>query len=204
MQVRRPSQESTGVPGTEFPVLGHLLPQGERRLADALRLVRERGLGMQEASEASPSGLVALRADEDVAEAVCAAAREKTGLPVVTEEIGDTWIHGVGTDPKKVSQFRELSRLRNQWLTDQRVRPDDGRLAEFSRFLLLVSEHTWGMDEKKHLNDYINYDRHQFDAARVQTNFKKFEYPGLNSGLTLPRLFEPWATRHWLMKPTCA
>jgi hypothetical protein len=99
----------------------------------------------------------------------------KSRLPIVTEEIGDTWIHGVGTDPKKVSQFRELSRLRSEWLTDQRVRPDDGRLAVFSRFLLLVSEHTWGMDEKKHLDDYTNYDRNQFDAARSQTNFKTFE-----------------------------
>jgi hypothetical protein len=31
------------------------------------------------------------------------------------------------------------------------------------------------MDEKKHLNDYVNYDRDRFDAARVQTNFKEFE-----------------------------
>lgn len=52
---------------------------GALDLADALRLVRERGLGMQEASDAAPSGLLALRADEDVAEAVCAEARAKTG-----------------------------------------------------------------------------------------------------------------------------
>ncbi len=32
-------------------------------------------------------------------------------LPVVTEEIGDSWIHGVGTDPCKVAQFRALERL---------------------------------------------------------------------------------------------
>ncbi len=52
---------------------------GALALGDALRLVRERGLGMQEASEAVPSGLVALRAEEEIAEAVCAAAREATG-----------------------------------------------------------------------------------------------------------------------------
>ena len=49
------------------------------RLGDALVLVRERGLGMQEASEARPSGLTALRCETDVAEAICAAAREQTG-----------------------------------------------------------------------------------------------------------------------------
>ena len=35
-------------------------------------------------------------------------------LPVITQEIGDTWIHGVGTDPKKVAQYRELLRWRAQ------------------------------------------------------------------------------------------
>jgi len=48
-------------------------------IGDALILVRERGLGMQEASEAHPSGLTALRCEPADAEAVCAAARERTG-----------------------------------------------------------------------------------------------------------------------------
>lgn len=52
---------------------------GALSLEDALVLVRERGLGMQEASEAQPSGMTALRCEADEAEAVCAAAREATG-----------------------------------------------------------------------------------------------------------------------------
>lgn len=52
---------------------------GALELGDALLLVRERGLGMQEASEANPSGLTALRCEAEDAEAVCAAAREQTG-----------------------------------------------------------------------------------------------------------------------------
>ena len=40
----------------------------------------------------------------------------RASLPVVTQEIGDSWIHGVGSDPVKVSQFRELLRLRKEWL----------------------------------------------------------------------------------------
>lgn len=52
---------------------------GALDLRDALVLVRERGLGMQEASEAHPSGLTALRCETGDAEAVCAAARERTG-----------------------------------------------------------------------------------------------------------------------------
>lgn len=52
---------------------------GALSLGDALMLVRERGLGMQEASEANPSGLTALRCETEDAEAICRAAREQTG-----------------------------------------------------------------------------------------------------------------------------
>lgn len=56
-----------------------LYAAGALSLEDALRVVRERGLGMQEASEAVPSGMTALRCDASDAEAICAAAREQTG-----------------------------------------------------------------------------------------------------------------------------
>lgn len=99
----------------------------------------------------------------------------KEQLPVVTGEIGDTWIHGVGSDPRKVSAFRELGRLRRSWLAEGRVDPADARLDAFSRALLMVPEHTWGMDEKIFLNDYQTYARAQFDAARHRPNFQTFE-----------------------------
>jgi [acyl-carrier-protein] S-malonyltransferase len=52
---------------------------GALELGDALVLVRERGLGMQAASEAHPSGLTALRCAVEDAEDVCAKARANTG-----------------------------------------------------------------------------------------------------------------------------
>jgi [acyl-carrier-protein] S-malonyltransferase len=52
---------------------------GALTLPDALRLVRERGLGMQEASERVPSGLTALRCEAEDAQAVCTEARAATG-----------------------------------------------------------------------------------------------------------------------------
>jgi hypothetical protein len=36
----------------------------------------------------------------------------KANLPLVTAEIGDTWIHGASTDPLKVALFRSASRER--------------------------------------------------------------------------------------------
>lgn len=99
----------------------------------------------------------------------------KPSLPVIREEIGDTWIHGIGTDPKKVSQFRDLCRLRNQWLADRRVSPHDAALRQFSRSLIMVPEHTWGLDEKTHLADYENYGKTEFARARHLPNFRKME-----------------------------
>jgi len=55
-----------------------LYAAGALSLEDALVLVRERGLGMQEASEAVPSGMTALRCEAEVADEVCAAARAET------------------------------------------------------------------------------------------------------------------------------
>ncbi len=87
-------------------------------------------------------------------------------LPVVTHEIGDTWIHGVGTDPTKMSQFRALCRLRTAWMANGRLPQDDARFSAFSRALLLIPEHTWGLDEKNTLADYVNYARPDFERAR--------------------------------------
>ncbi len=94
-------------------------------------------------------------------------------LPVVTAEIGDTWIHGVGSDPKKVAEYRALLRLRQTWL-DEGV-TDLSSLQDFQRKLLLIPEHTWGMDLKTHLDDYTHYDTPALAAARQTPNFQRFE-----------------------------
>ena len=79
---------------------------------------------------------------DDLAERVCA----MKDLPVVEREIGDTWIHGAGTDPGKVSRFRRLLRH----IESLPEIPTD-----LSDSLLCVPEHTWGMDVKTH----FGYDR---------------------------------------------
>ena len=80
----------------------------------------------------------------------------KDTLPVITEEIGDTWIHGVATDPVKVSIFRRI--LENL---------PEAPPQEVMENLLLTAEHTWGMDTKLHLRDYKNYEKTAFLAAKA-------------------------------------
>ena len=99
----------------------------------------------------------------------------EASLPVVTQEIGDTWIHGAGTDPRKVSRYRALSRLRQRWLDEPGAGPDPDSMLRFSDHLLCVAEHTWGLDEKTHLADYRNYARPDFERVRPTAPFQKME-----------------------------
>jgi hypothetical protein len=94
--------------------------------------------------------------------------RIKEILPVVTQEIGDTWIHGAGSDPWKMAAFRALSRLRLRWLAECPILPQCEWFQQFSERLLCIPEHTWGLDEKTHLADYVHYARPDFEAALAE------------------------------------
>jgi hypothetical protein len=96
---------------------------------------------------------------------------QQSNLPVVTGEIGDTWIHGVASDPGKISRYRELCRLRAGWVADGK----DGGLSAFSRRLLMVPEHTWGLDEKTFLADYENYTADELRLVRGNASFVRQE-----------------------------
>lgn len=110
---------------------------------------------------------------EDVAE--IALAEEE--LPVVTSEIGDTWIHGTGTDPAKTSAFRGLLRLAEEL-------PEEAREPVYEA-LLPVPEHTWGLDEKIHLSatypvnfqlgEHENFIREDFWEVRKEPRYRLME-----------------------------
>lgn len=85
-------------------------------------------------------------------------------LPVVDFEIGDSWIHGVGSDPTKVSRFLALQRLYDDFVAEG-LTPE--RHA-FGRGLAMVPEHTWGVDIKTFLRDERVWERRDFEAARAK------------------------------------
>ncbi len=57
--------------------------------------------------------------------------RFKELLPVVTAEIGDSWIWGAASDPHKMRVYRELVRQRNFALAEGILDPTDPRFMEF-------------------------------------------------------------------------
>lgn len=90
----------------------------------------------------------------DVAEAI---APHASNLPIFKQEIGDTWIHGIASDPPKLTEFREFTRLREQWLGDGTLKAGSDADRGFLRRFLLGAEHTGGLDTKI----WIDYDHYR-------------------------------------------
>jgi len=79
-----------------------------------------------------------------------------SNLPVVMQEIGDTWIYGVSSDPLKLARFRDVARLRREWISNGKFQLGDAMDIALLRHVLLDVEHTWGRDTKPWL-DFDHY-----------------------------------------------
>jgi hypothetical protein len=97
-------------------------------------------------------------------------------LPVVTKEMGDTWIYGVGSDPGKVARYRELCRLRGEWLSGGRLKPGDATDLAMTRKLILATEHNWGLSIGQYLEHPEVYSPKELASARsTLPAFKKVD-----------------------------
>ncbi len=96
-------------------------------------------------------------------------------LPVVTSEIGDTWIYGYGSAPIRMAKFRKLIALYAEWVKEGKISPQSDEAINFAVELGLIAEHTQGMDIKTHLQNWDKYDMTDFIAARSSAPFRKVE-----------------------------
>ena len=78
-------------------------------------------------------------------------------LPVIEREIGDTWIHGAATDPEKLSRLRALQR---------HIAEQGAGEVDLCDHLLLVPEHTWGLDIKTFFNNQTDFTPEQMEGCR--------------------------------------
>ena len=92
-------------------------------------------------------------------------------LPIITSEIGDPWIFGAGSDPLKLAAYRTVLR-RRKWLG---TFTPPARAEAVDRQLLLVAEHTWGLDQKSWLSDDERWDRAGLAAIRATAAGRRFE-----------------------------
>jgi hypothetical protein len=137
-------------------------PQSARDVRVAYKRARERFPGVE----------VVASTMDDFARALLPI---KDTLPVVRAELGDTWIHGTGSDPLKVSQYRELLRLRSGWLNSGQWTESSPEYRNFSRHLLLVPEHTWGRDEKANLWDAPAFSSPELAKTRWEKPFQDMQ-----------------------------
>ena len=96
-------------------------------------------------------------------------------LPVVTGDIGDTWIHGVASDPLKVARYREVARLRQTWIAQRKFAVGDAVDVALLRHLLLEVEHTWGTDTKTWL-DFDHYAPADLSLMLDTKNYKVVQF----------------------------
>lgn len=87
-----------------------------------------------------------------------------SSLPVVTQEIGDTWIHGCGTDPLKVAKYRSVLR---------QIADKDLSRYDITDNLLLVPEHTCGLCVQKYFGEETQY--YPQDLSKI-TNQPRTKY----------------------------
>ena len=93
----------------------------------------------------------------EIAEAV---VPHRSALPVLTQEIGDTWIYGVSSDPVKLARYREVLRLRTEWIDGGKLQVGDKDDLAFLAKFALAAEHTWGTDTKT----WLDFDHYTPDA----------------------------------------
>lgn len=111
----------------------------------------------------------------DLNQVASTVSRISEHLPVITAELGDSWIHGVGSDPLKMAQLRELSRLRKEWMKQGLLEKHSDTDLAFSIPLCMVGEHTWGLDVKTHLQAWDIYTPEALAAARSTSPFQRIE-----------------------------
>jgi hypothetical protein len=96
-------------------------------------------------------------------------------LPVVSQEIGDTWIHGCASDPLKVARYRAIARVREEWIAQGKLHVGGGTDLQLLRHVLLEAEHTWGTDTKTWL-DFDNYEPADLVKMLDTKNYKVVEF----------------------------
>ncbi|KAL0486672.1 hypothetical protein AKO1_001653 [Acrasis kona] len=89
-------------------------------------------------------------------------------LKVITSEIGDTWLYGVASDFRKVSDYRVALRARDLCFRAGKCSLSDERVRNFDLLFMKIGEHTWGKDVKTHLHDPENFDNEKFHKKLIE------------------------------------
>ena len=106
-------------------------------------------------------------------------------LPVVSKEIGDTWIYGVPSDTQKVSRMRVMNKAWGGFAASKggmaAALASDAVFRNATRFALKLGEHTWGKDVKSNLRDNWSWLNKDFEKAKAPGSKNASQYAVLES-----------------------
>ena len=91
---------------------------------------------------------------------------------VIGKEIGDTWIQGIASDPRKSAECRAVGLALSQCMDDNMCSLTDPVVSNATRFLVKLSEHTWGLPG---IRDIANWTNADFMKARSDSSFVQNE-----------------------------
>ncbi|XP_074654349.1 uncharacterized protein LOC141908277 [Tubulanus polymorphus] len=101
-----------------------------------------------------------------------ALAPYKSLLPIATEEIGDVWITGISSDPRKTAEYCAVMRVMEQCVQSGMCSMDDPVIVNAMRFLIKPMEHTWGSGG---VSDLVNWSNQQFEKVRTTKIYQMVE-----------------------------
>ena len=91
---------------------------------------------------------------------------KRAGLPVITQELGDTWIRGTASDPTKARRYRTVARELASAIESGAAKVSDPRVAESLTWLVKLPEHTYGSNDARVTSIWDNdfFDAHVNDS----------------------------------------
>lgn len=100
-----------------------------------------------------------------------------SGLPVIKEDLADSWIHGVGTYPKEVATLRKHRKkvAAMEKLLAATSLHAEKEISDIYENALLFGEHTWGLDVKTTLGYDRCYDKNGFLKSLEKASHKRLE-----------------------------
>lgn len=104
-----------------------------------------------------------------------------SSVPVIDQDLADSWIHGAGTFPLEVSGVRRARRTLTAAgsAVFAHARGEAETLAEHVEAagdaLALFDEHTWGIDVKTWMHPERVYEKAEFEAQRPSEEYRRME-----------------------------
>lgn len=92
-----------------------------------------------------------------------------TGIPTIKSEIGDTWLQGIQSDPRKVAEYRSLQKAYSDCISASTCMDQDPRVLNATRFMIKLAEHTWG---KNGIQDSKYWSNKEFNEVKNSSAFQ--------------------------------